>query len=200
VGPRENVRALAGPVGPVEADPSHTDMMAFAFGIAAGSIFGLLSVTVGGVPVGLGTAGGLLAAGIVTGWLSSVRPSIGKFPLAARWVLMEFGLLLFMCGVGLQAGSGIVETFQSTGVELVLAAVVVVVMPVIGGYVFGRKVLRLSPVVLMGALTGAMTSGPALSLVTAEARSDAPVVGYSGTYAFACILLAISGTLVMLIA
>jgi putative transport protein len=113
---------------------------------------------------------------------------------------MEFGLLLFMCGVGLQAGTGIVETFRSSGAALVLAAAVVVVLPVIGGYFFGRKVLRLSPVVLMGALTGAMTSGPALSLVTAEARSAAPVLGYSGTYAFACILLAVAGTLVMLIA
>ena len=200
VGSRDNASALAGRVGPVEADPSHTDMMAFAFGIAAGSVIGVLTITVGGVPLGLGTAGGLLAAGIVTGWLSSVRPSIGKFPLAARWVLMEFGLLLFICGVGLQSGSGIVATLQSTGVELVLAAIVVVLMPVIGGYLFGRKVLRLSPVVLMGALTGAMTSGPALSLVTTEARSAAPVIGYSGTYAFASILLAVAGTLVMLIA
>jgi putative transport protein len=200
VGPRASVATLAGRVGPVEADPSHTDMMAFAFGIAGGSIIGILSITVGGIPLGFGTAGGLLAAGIITGWLSSVRPSIGKFPLAARWILMEFGLLLFMCGVGLQAGTGIVETFRSSGAALVLAAAVVVVLPVIGGYFFGRKVLRLSPVVLMGALTGAMTSGPALSLVTAEARSAAPVLGYSGTYAFACILLAVAGTLVMLIA
>lgn len=200
VGPRANVSALAGQVGPVEADPGHTDMMAFAFGIAAGSVLGVLGITVGGVPLGLGTAGGLLAAGIVTGWLSSVRPSIGKFPLAARWVLMEFGLLIFICGVGLQAGSGIVETLQRTGVELVFAAIVVVLLPVIGGYLFGRKVLRLSPVVLMGALAGAMTSGPALSLVTTEARSAVPVLAYSGTYAFASILLAIAGTLVMLIA
>jgi putative transport protein len=132
--------------------------------------------------------------------LSSVRPSIGKFPLAARWVLMEFGLLLFICGVGLQAGSQIGETWRSTGVELVLAAFVVVLTPVIAGYAFGRKVLKLSPVVLMGALTGAMTSGPALSLVTTEARSTAPVLGYSGTYAFASILLAVAGTLVMLVA
>jgi putative transport protein len=200
VGPRENVSALAGRVGPVEADPSHTDMMAFAFGIAAGSVIGVFGITVGGVPLGFGTAGGLLAAGIVTGWLSSVRPSIGKFPLAARWVLMEFGLLLFICGVGLQAGSQIGETWRSTGVELVLAAFVVVLTPVIAGYAFGRKVLKLSPVVLMGALTGAMTSGPALSLVTTEARSTAPVLGYSGTYAFASILLAVAGTLVMLVA
>jgi len=200
IGPRENATALAGRVGPVEADPSHTDMMAFAFGIAAGSLLGLLGITVGGVPLGLGTAGGLLAAGIVTGWLSNIRPDIAKFPLAARWVLMEFGLLIFICGVGLQAGSGIVETFQRTGIELVLAAVVVVVMPLIVGYAFGRKVLGLPPVVLMGALTGAMTSGPALNLVTTEARSETPVVGYSGTYAFASIFLATAGTLVMLIA
>lgn len=199
VGPPRAVTALIEEVGPVEANANETDMMAFAFGIAVGSLFGLISINVGGVPLGLGTAGGLLLAGILTGWLSSARPTIGKFPEAARWILMEFGLLIFICGVGLQAGSSIVETFREAGWSLIVAAVVVVILPVAGGYWFAAKVLKLDPVILMGALTGAMTSGPALSLVTQEAKSAAPALGYSGTYAFASILLAISGTIVMLI-
>ena len=89
-------------------------MMTFALGIAIGSAVGLLSVSVGGVPIGLGAAGGLLASGIVTGWLNAARPSVGKFPEAARWILMEFGLLIFICGVGLQAGTQVVEVFRSS--------------------------------------------------------------------------------------
>lgn len=199
VGPPRDVAALARQVGPVEAAVNETDMKAFAFGIAAGSLLGLLSINVAGVPLGLGSAGGLLLAGIVTGWLSSNRPSVGRFPDAARWILMEFGLLLFICGVGLQAGSDIVETFRQTGWSLVVAAVVVVTLPLVGGYFFAGRVLKLNPIVLMGALTGAMTSGPALRLVTDETKSAVPALGYSGTYAFASILLAISGTIVMLI-
>ena len=59
------------------------------------------------------------------------------------------------------------------------------------------KVLNLEPVLLLGALTGAMTSGPALSLVTREAQSPVPALGYTGTYAPASILLTIAGTVIM---
>jgi putative transport protein len=199
VGPKSAITALSDVLGPVEASAIETDMMTFALGIAAGSAVGLLSVKVAGIPLGLGSAGGLLAAGLVTGWFNSTRPTVGKFPDAARWVLMEFGLLVFMCGVGLQAGGGIVEAFRAAGPALILAAVFVVTLPVIGGYLFGRKVLGLHPVLLMGALTGAMTSSASLSLVTSEANSATPALGYTGTYAFANVILTVAGTLVMLL-
>ena len=199
VGPGRSVSALGEVLGPVEASASETDMMTFALGIALGSGVGLLTVSIAGIPIGLGAAGGLLAAGVVTGWLNGSRPTVGKFPEAARWVLMEFGLLVFICGVGLQAGGHIVETFQQTGTALILAAIVVVTVPVIAGYAFGHKVLGLPPVLLLGALTGALTSTAALSIVTSEAKSSVPTLGYAGTYAFANILLTIAGTLVMLL-
>ena len=42
-----------------------------------------------------------------------------------------------------------------------------------------------------------MTSAPALGLVTREAGSSAPALGYTGTYAFACIVMTLAGTLIM---
>ncbi|HEY6640519.1 aspartate:alanine exchanger family transporter [Povalibacter sp.] len=198
-GPSTSVDALSALVGPVEADTVETDMTTFAFGIALGTAIGLLTINIAGVPVGLGAAGGLLAAGVAMGWLNSVRPTIGRFPEAARWILMEFGLLIFVCGVGLQSGSQVMATLREGGPLLIVAALVVVSLPVAGGYAFGRYVLRLDPVILLGALTGAMTSGPALNLLTAEARSTEPVLGYTGTYAFSCIIMALCGTLAVLI-
>ncbi len=198
VGPASGLSALDGILGPVEANAVETDMMMFAFGIALGSAIGLLSVTIAGVPIGLGAAGGLLVAGIATGWLNSSRPTVARFPEAARWILMEFGLLIFMCGVGLDAGGQIIDTFKQAGPALIVTSVFVVTLPLVAGYFFGRKVLRLHPVLLMGALTGAMTSAPALSLVSSEARSATPALGYTGTYAFANVILTLAGTLVML--
>jgi putative transport protein len=199
VGPGASVSALERVIGPVEQAAAETDMMAFTFGIAIGSAIGLLTIQIAGIPIGLGAAGGLLVAGIVIGWISSLRPTIGKFPEAARWILMEFGLLIFIAGVGLNAGAQIVEAFEQTGLPLIVAAAFVVTLPVIGGYVFARKVLRMSPVMAMGALTGAMTSSPALSLITRQAQSAVPALGYTGTYAFANVFLTVSGTLMMLL-
>ena len=67
------------------------------------------------------------------------------------------------------------------------------------GYVFGSKVLKLSPVLLFGALAGALTSGAALSIVTREAKSSAPALGYTGTLAFANIILSMAGTLTLMV-
>jgi putative transport protein len=197
VGSNRALAALPALVGPLEAEAMETDMTAFAFGIALGTAIGLLAITVAGTPIGLGTAGGLLASGVLVGWLNNLRPHTGKFPEAARWILMEFGLLIFICGVGLQSGSQVVETLREAGPWLIVAALVVVSTPVLGGYLFGRYVLKLPPVLLMGALTGAMTSGPALSLLIAEAKSSAPALGYTGTYAFSSIFMTIIGTLIM---
>jgi putative transport protein len=58
-------------------------------------------------------------------------------------------------------------------------------------------VLKLSPVLLFGALAVALTSGAALSIVTREAQSSAPALGYTGTYAFANIILSMAGTLMV---
>ena len=187
-------------VSPVEGDDSRaaqTDMIGFTFGIALGSALGLLSFEIAGISIGLGAAGGLLAAGIAVGWLSSRRPTMGQFPRAARWILMELGLLIFICGVGLQAGTSIVEVFQAGGVALLIAAAIIAVVPVAGGYAFGRWVLRLPPLLLLGALAGATTSGPSLGLLVDEAQSPVPGLGYVGTYAFSSVLFTVIGTLLM---
>jgi putative transport protein len=197
VGPVLGIKALPQTLGPVEPNPVETDMTTFAFGIALGAALGLPAITVGAVPLSLGAAGGLLLVGLLAGWLNSTRPTVARFPDAARWVFMEFGLLIFIAGVGLNAGSGIFDTLRDTGAALVLAAMCVVTLPLALGYVFGRRVLKLEPVVLLGALSGAMTSPPALTLITREANSSVPTLGYTGTYAFASILLTVAGTLIM---
>jgi len=112
---------------------------------------------------------------------------------------MEFGLLLFMAGVGLRAGGDIIETLREAGPKLVFAGALVTTVPVSLGYFFGRKVLRLNPALLMGAVTGAMTSGAALSVVTKTANSSVPALGYTGAYAFANVLLTIAGSIILLI-
>jgi putative transport protein len=198
-GPAEGIDALGETLGHVERDVPETDMVTFAFGIAAGVAVGTLSVSIGGVSIGLGSAGGLVAAGIVIGFLRSVSPRFGRLPEAVRWIFMEFGLLLFMVGVGLRAGGDIVETFMQAGPQLVVAGVAVTTFPVLIGYMYGRKVLGLNPVLLLGGITGSMTSGAALSIVTKAAKSNAPALGYTGAYAFANILLTIAGSLILLL-
>jgi putative transport protein len=66
------------------------------------------------------------------------------------------------------------------------------------GYLFGRWVLKINPVMLLGGITGSMTSGAALSVVNNEAGNTLPALGYTGAYAFANVLLTIAGSIILL--
>ena len=196
-GPPDNVDLLGQELGHVERDIAETDMVTFAFGIAFGVVIGMFAVNVGQLSIGLGSAGGLLASGLAIGYLRSIHPTFGRMPDAARWILMEFGLLLFMAGVGLRAGGDIIETFLAAGPVLVIAGVCVTLTPILVGYFFGRKVLKIHPVLLFGGITGSMTSGASLSVVTKAANSPIPSLGYTGAYAFANVLLTIAGSIIL---
>ncbi len=198
IGTPHQIEAMGEYMGQVERAGVETDMVTLSFGIVLGLLIGALSVEVAGVSVGLGSAGGLLASGLFIGYRRSIKPTFGQLPEATRWFLMEFGLLLFMAGVGMRAGSGIIETLQQNGLALVAAGMCVTTIPILVGYAVGHKILKISPALIFGAITGAMTSGAALSVVIKEAKSPVPALGYTGTYAFANVLLVVVGSLIMI--
>ena len=199
MGPEFAIERLARHVGHVERDVVETDLFTFALGIAVGIAIGTLTVTVGGISIGVGMAGGLLMTGLVIGLLRSIWPVFGRVPSAARWVLMELGLLMFMAGVGLNSGGEIINVVQQAGFKLIGAGILVTLIPVLVGYFFAVGILKLNPVEALGGVTGSMTSGAALSVVTGAAQSNAPALGYTGAYAFANVILTLAGTLIMLL-
>jgi putative transport protein len=198
-GPEEEVDIIAEAVGDVERDVVETDLFTFGLGIVVGLIIGSFAVTIGGVSLTLGAAGGLLISGLTVGFLRSIRPTFGRVPSSALWLLMELGLLMFMAGVGINAGSGIIATLQDAGVQLILAGIVVTVIPVLVTYAFGRLVLQMNPALLLGGITGGMTSGACLNVVTEASRSTIPALGYTGAYAFANVILTLAGSLILLV-
>jgi len=198
MGTASEIDVVGGHLGYIERESVETDMVTFSFGIAIGIIIGAISITLFGVSLGLGAAGGLLVSGLFIGHRRSIRPTFGRIPESTRWFLMEFGLLIFMAAVGLRAGGSFVDTLLESGVGLIMSGMAVTLVPVVLGYTFGHYILRLNPVLLLGALTGAMTSGASLSIVLQEAKSPLPSLGYSGTYAFSNILLVVAGSLIFL--
>jgi putative transport protein len=196
-GEEDRVHLLAELIGHIDAEVEETDLMTFAFGIVAGIVLGVILIKVGNLSIGLGGAGGLMLAGILIGYLRSVHPTFGRVPAAARHLLMDLGLMLFMASVGLKAGGGIIEALTSVGPSLFLCGVALTISPVVAGYIFGRKVLKMNPALLLGSITGAMTSTPSLNVVNEAAQSPLPSLGYAGTYTFANVLLTFAGTYLM---
>ncbi|MCK5632758.1 hypothetical protein KAH94_03350 [bacterium] len=69
--------------------------------------------------------------------------------------------------------------------------------PNILGIIFGRLILKLDYVLLLGALTGMETITPSLQVLKNEAESAAPALGYTVTYALGNFILTLLGTLVI---
>ncbi|WP_028573199.1 aspartate:alanine exchanger family transporter [Desulfonatronum lacustre] len=196
-GLKNRLERLVSAFGYVERRFVQTDLLTFCFGIVGGMLLGQISVKIGDVAVGLGTAGGLLFAGLTIGFLRSMHPTFGRVPPAARWILRELGLLFFMAGIGVKAGVGIVDALLSVGLPLFLSGMVITLTPVVVGLLFGRFVLGIQPALLLGAITGAMTSTPSLNVITQAAKSPIPALGYAGTYTFANVFLALAGTVLV---
>ncbi len=200
IGEKDNLRELAAAIGFVEQDVEQTDLTTFAFGMIGGILLGLVSISFGDLSVGLGSAGGLLIVGIIIGYLGSRMPTFGRVPGSARYVLRDLGLMFFMAGVATRAGGGVADALTSPiGPILIASGIFVTLLPALVGYLVGRRLLGLNPALLLGSITGAMTSTPALNVVTEAARSSVPALGYAGTYTFANVLLTFAGALMMLL-
>ena len=52
---------------------------------------------------------------------------------------------------------------------------------------------------LLGSITGAMTSGGALNVINSQSKSTIASIGYTGAYAFANVLLTIAGAMIILL-
>jgi len=86
---------------------------------------------------------------------------------------------------------------RETGVGLVGAALVVSIVPHTIGLLFGRFVLKLNPIILLGAEAGSGTTTAALRAVQDAAQSKLPVLGYTIPYAVGNILLTAWGPVIV---
>jgi putative transport protein len=197
VGAVADVDRVARAIGYADRPTVATDMIFVGLGIFVGGLFGLLSITVGGLPLTLTASGGALVMGLVFGWLRAVYPTFGRIPEPAMWVFDTVGLTVFMAVVGLAAGPSFVKGIQTTGISLVFVGLLVAMLPHAVTILFGRYVLGMNPLILLGACSGAGTMTAALKAVQEEAHSKLPALGYTVPYAVGNIVLTAWGPVIV---
>lgn len=196
-GAQKDIEELVKHVGYPERPTITTDLVMVGLGCVIGTLIGLMAVKIGGIPITLGVGGGVLVSGLIFGWLRAVHPTFGQIPNSAQWILTDLGLNLFVACIGLIAGPQAIHALIATGGTLFVAGVILTLTPHITGIIFGRVILKLNPVLLFGALTGAGTVTAALNALKEEAQSSAPAIGYTVCYAFGNVILTIWGALII---
>jgi putative transport protein len=199
-GLRDELDRVGGVVGLIDRPRDASDITFMGLAVALGALLGTLALRISGVPVSLGTGGGVLLAGLLFGWLHSRRPKWGRIPSPAVWLMQTVGLNTFVALVGLSAAPHLVEAMKSSGIPLFFGGVVVSLVPHILVALLGRYVLKLNGGILVGALAGAGTVTPALSAVIEESGSKVPTLGYTIPYALSNVLLTALGPIVVALA
>jgi putative transport protein len=192
-----DLKRLVPMVGQLIRASDRTDMAFLTIGLAVGLLVGLLSFSIGPIPLTLGGGGGALVAGLVCGWIRTQRPTLGAFPPAAQQSLMDLGLGGFIAAIGLASGPAALAAIQAHGLTLFGAGVVVTLTPLIVGTLFAHRVLRMNPVVICGALAGAMTVDAAVTTSCEVAESQTPVLGVAVPYAVANVMLTVLGPVIV---
>ncbi len=193
-GEKSRVLGLAERIGFISIHSQIADLIAFCSFFVLGILFGLITMSFGQMTFGLGNAVGLLISGITLGYLRANHPTFGYVPQGALNFSKDLGLMVFMVGIGLSAGSNIFEYLSLIGPKVIAASFAISVVPVFIAYLFGAYVLKMNRALLIGAIIGARTCAPAMDVVNEHARSTIPALGYAGTYAIANILMTIAGT------
>jgi putative transport protein len=199
-GRREDVNRVASYVGFADRPSENSDIIFISVAIVVGTLVGMLAIRLGSIPVGLGTSGGVLVAGLVFGWLHSLFPSMGRIPGPAIWLMETVGLNVFIAVVGIGAGPHALEAMKSFGLQLLLAGVVVSVVPHLVLLFVGRYLMKMNLGVLLGVSAGAGTATPSLQAVIEEAKSPVPVLGFTIPYALSNVLLTAWGPVVVALA
>lgn len=198
-GEKSRVLGLAERIGFISIHSQIADLLAFCCFFIMGLLFGSVTMTFGQITFGLGNAAGLLLAGISLGFLRANHPTFGYVPQGALNMAKDLGLMVFMVGIGLSAGSNLFESITQIGPSVFLVSMMVSVIPVMLAYLFGAYVLDMNRALLFGAIIGARTCAPAMDMINEHARSTIPALGYAGTYAIANVLLTIAGTLIIIL-
>ena len=196
-GEKKRIEIEAENLGFISIHSKVTDLIAFSGFFVIGLFLGQIILSIENFQYLIGNATGLLTAGIMMGYLRAMHPTIGHVPESALRLLKDFGLQIFMVGIGLKAGQGILTYLSQIGPAMLFSALVVSIVPVILSYVFGRYFLNMNPALLLGAITGARTCAPAMETINDLSRSSIPSLGYVGTYALANVVFTLAGSLII---
>jgi putative transport protein len=199
VGPEPVVQNAAAKIGTIIAPSSTIDFVVLGLAIFLGGLVGVLATfSIGGVKISLSTSVGTLLAGLLVGHLRTRYPLFGRIPEGAVALMTSLGLAAFVGLTGIHAGPIFISALKEVGIGLLLGGIVVTLLPQMVGLFFGHYALRMNPILLLGALTGAQTVTAAMAALQERSGSPVAVLGYTPAYPMSNILLTTWGTIMVL--
>lgn len=193
----EKERALLLPVANIEEKKDEKKLFSLdGAGLAPFALAAVLGVLIGQIKIPLSldgfagscfsltTTGGCLLVSLVFGHFGRMGKLSILPPTHTLKLLRELGLVLFLVGAGIPGGAEFVACFDPI---YFLYGAVMTVVPMILAYLFAKFILKMGLLNNLGAITGAMTSTPALGTLISTAGTEDVAAAYAATYPIALI-------------
>jgi putative transport protein len=198
VAPSRPAAALSRALGRSARRIAEVDIITFGLGIALGLLLGAISFPLpGGARFSLGLAGGPLVMGLILGRLGRTGPLVWSSPYGANMTLRQFGVVLFLAGVGCKAGSALSTATSISVAQALLLGAAITATIVVGTLLVGRRVLGVPLSVLVGILAGIQTQPAVLAFAVEKTGKDLPNVGYATVFPLAMIAKILLGQLML---
>lgn len=167
---------------------------AFTLAIALGCLIGAIKIP--GINFSLGNSGGCLIGGLIVGHFAHIGNIDCRIKKETLNFMRELGLVLFLIGAGVPGGVNFIDKFRWT---YFIYGAVMTLVPMIVGYIIARYVFKLSILNNLGAITGGMTSTPALGTLIATAGTDEVSAAYAATYPFALVSIVLAAKIIIML-
>lgn len=175
-------------------------LLPVCLGILGGILLGTITIPLpGGSSFSLGNTGGALIVALILGHFGRIGRLNMQVPTTTSKLLRELGLVLFLAGSGVEGGKQFVAILKEQGPILFVYGALMTMVPMLIGYFFAAKVLKLSLLNNLGSITGGMTSTPALGTLISSAGTDDVAAAYAATYPMALAAIILVCQLVILL-
>jgi putative transport protein len=191
VAPPSRMAEIAGFFGDSYRELRELDVLSFSVGVALGLLIGAIEIPLpDDATLSLGFAGGPLIVGLVLGAIGRTGPIVWQLPHSANLTLRQLGLVVFLAGIGVNAGDAFGDTILSRdALGVVAAAVVVAATASLVTVLIGTRVLRLPVLTLSGIVSGMQTQPAVLAYASEQTEDDTDVnVAYATVVPLAMIL------------
>jgi putative transport protein len=200
VAPTAKLTEIAKYFGDSERSLAEIDFVALALGLSAGLLLAQLPLWPGS-ELELGIAGGPLVVSLILGRVVRTGTLVWPLPYETSNVLRQFGLLLFLAGVGIGSGAQLVTIFDRDGLHLFgLGALVTLATNTLALtllHVLGRA----SAAEALGGCSGAQTQPATLpAAYELSGRSEDAYIAYAVVYPAAMIAKILLAQLIALLA
>ena len=195
----DNVEAV---LGNEKKQLNTPNLLSIFIGIILGLILGSIPLKFPGMtmPIKLGIAGGPIIVGIIMGAFGP-RFHIATYTTrSANLMLRQFGLTLYLAGLGLSAGNGFFETvFSMEGLKWVAISLFLATVPVILMGIAAAKIFKMDYSDNIGMLCGGMANPFALDYAYTNGDDDDPAAVYATVYPANIFLRVISAQLIIML-